>query len=131
MLRIMSELVQQPPTPAGWHPEPGTGHLRWWDGHRWGGYAPPQQLVAQQPRPLKDIGIAYLLALLLGGFGAHNFYAGNTAAGVIQLVLTVLGVLTSWLAIGFLFIGAVLVWVIVDLFMLPSYIRQANARLGY
>jgi TM2 domain-containing membrane protein YozV len=127
----MSELVQQPSTPAGWYPEPGTGHLRWWDGQRWGAYAPPQQpamLVAQ--RPLKDTGIAYVLAIFLGGFGAHNFYVGNTAPAVIQLVLTLLGIVTSLVFIGMFLLFGVLIWVIVDLFLIPGYVRNANARIA-
>lgn len=24
-----------PPPPAGWYPDPVSGTMRWWDGHRW------------------------------------------------------------------------------------------------
>lgn len=37
---------------------------------------------------------AGLLGILLGAFGIHNFYLGFTAKGVIQLVLTIAGVVT-------------------------------------
>ena len=33
--------------------------------------------------------VCLLLLLLLGGFGAHKFYAGRIAGGVVMLVLTI------------------------------------------
>lgn len=42
-----------------------------------------------------------LLALFLGGFGIHNFYAGYTTKGIIQLLISVL-------SCGY---GAIVVWV--------------------
>jgi TM2 domain-containing membrane protein YozV len=42
-----------------------------------------------------------LLGVLLGAFGGHNFYAGYTKRGVIQLLLTILscffGAIISWI----------------------------------
>ncbi len=50
------------------------------------------------PRPLADgrilvkaqrsLGIYIMLALLLGIFGVHNFYAGRIGSAVLQLLLT-------------------------------------------
>ncbi len=37
--------------------------------------------------PKKKI-VAGLLGLFLGGFGAHQFYLGNTKRGIIQLIVT-------------------------------------------
>lgn len=46
--------------------------------------------VQQTVTPAKSR-VAYILfALFLGGFGAHNFYAGYTGRGITQLLLTVL-----------------------------------------
>lgn len=39
---------------------------------------------------------AGLLGIFLGGFGAHNFYLGNTSKAVAQLLLTLVG----WIAFG-------------------------------
>ena len=39
----------------------------------------------------KDKWIAFTLALLLGTFGAHKFYEGNTKAGAIYLAVNVVG----------------------------------------
>lgn len=32
--------------------------------------------------------VAGILGILLGGFGVHKFYLGNSTAGIIQIVLT-------------------------------------------
>ena len=43
----------------------------------------------QQPAGPPKSRVAYiLLGLFLGGLGIHNFYAGYTTKGVIQLLLT-------------------------------------------
>ncbi len=54
--------------------------------------------------------LAYiLLGLFLGGLGIHNFYAGYTMKGVIQLLL-VLGL--GWLGIPLLI---VFIWILVEI----------------
>jgi TM2 domain-containing membrane protein YozV len=114
----------------GWYNDP-TGLLRWWDGAKWGPYAPhpaPGQNFVQPIPGQKETGIAYLMLLLLGGFGAHHFYLGNVYSGVILLVLWWGGWATSFIGIGYLLILAVLIWFIIDLFLLPSYVRAANMR---
>ena len=58
--------------------------------------------------------IALLLLAFFGSFGVHQFYLGNTTVGVIQLVLTVLGILTSVILVGVLFLVAVGIWVFID-----------------
>ncbi len=60
--------------------------------------------------PVPKSRLAYiLLALFLGGFGIHNFYAGYTGKGVAQLVLTLLG-----FVVGVTFL-VVLVWVLIEI----------------
>ena len=67
--------------------------------------------------------IYILLALFLGYFGVHNFYAGHIGRAVIQLSLNVLAflcfVLLGWLIIGIVIAIplwlALFVWVIVDI----------------
>jgi TM2 domain-containing membrane protein YozV len=63
--------------------------------------------------PLKTSGTAYLWWLFLGAFGAHKFYLGRPAMGVLYL-----------LTFGLLWLG--LIW---DLFTLPSQVRRANELL--
>src|SRR5258705_8763495 len=63
--------------------------------------------------PLKTSGTAYLWWLFLGAFGAHKFYLGRPAMGVLYL-----------LTFGLLWVG--LIW---DLFTLPAQVRRANELL--
>ena len=86
-------------------------------------YPVPQQFVPQgmrqpygvpmaMPLPYKDSTAAWLLGFFLGAFGAHHFYLGRKRWG-----WTYLG------TVGLLALG----W-LTDLFLLPRYIRAANAR---
>ncbi|CAN5647792.1 hypothetical protein BH24ACT4_BH24ACT4_16030 [soil metagenome] len=39
--------------------------------------------------PQKEKLVAGLLGILIGSFGVHNFYLGNTSKGIIQIVVTI------------------------------------------
>jgi TM2 domain-containing membrane protein YozV len=126
----MSDLVPAQPTPPpGWYVD-ATGQQRWWDGAAWGVYAPasapPTQMLV---RTAKDTGVAYLFAILLGGLGAHQFYLGHTGAGIGFLILWWGGFATTWLGVGFVMIFAAVVWWVIDLCLIPSYVRSANEKL--
>ena len=56
----------------------------------------------------KSKGMAALLAFLLGAFGVDDFYVGNKTAGIIRLVIFVVGV-------G---LGGPLVLILIGLFLL-------------
>ena len=56
--------------------------------------------------------VAGILGILLGGFGAHNFYLGFTGKAIAQLLLTVLSLgLLSWVSAIWGFIEGVLILV--------------------
>ncbi|MGC5583043.1 NINE protein [Ornithinimicrobium sp. W1665] len=63
-------------------------------------------------RPPKDVGITYLLWLLLGVLGAHKFYLGRPGMGVLYL-----------LTLGLVGVG--LLW---DLFTIPRQVRAYNGH---
>ncbi|WP_426321610.1 DUF2510 domain-containing protein [Microbacterium sp. E-13] len=110
--------------PAGWYAGP-TGALQWWDGQQWGPFAPP---TAATTRPVKEVGIAYLLLFLLGGFSAQRFYLGLTGSAILFNVLWWGGWILAGLAVGIPMMVAAGIWWFVDLFLLPSLVRNANAR---
>jgi TM2 domain-containing membrane protein YozV len=60
------------------------------------------------------------LWFFLGLFGAHNFYLKRTGVAVAQLILTltVVGMVIS------------LVWVFVDAFLIPGWVRNQNNLLA-
>ena len=67
----------------------------------------------------KSAVIAYILWFFLGLFGAHNFYLGRKGVGIAQVLLTisVVGLLITF------------VWVLVDAFLIPGWVRRENNLL--
>ena len=55
-------------------------------------YAQPRQSYVQSV-PVKKRVVYQLLALFLGGFGVHNFYSERIIIAVIQLIITVVGLI--------------------------------------
>jgi TM2 domain-containing membrane protein YozV len=75
------------------------------------------------PAPAKDWLVAFLLCLFLGGWGAHRFYTGHTALGILQLLTA----------------GGYGLWWLIDLVLLATnrytdakgnLLRNPNLRLG-
>ncbi len=77
----------------------------------------------------KSMAVSYLLWLFLGGFGAHRFYLGQTGTAVAMLVLSIVGVLTAIVGVGFLLLIPVWIWLLVDAFLIPGYVKSHNQRL--
>ncbi|AYE99855.1 TM2 domain-containing protein [Paracoccus yeei] len=78
--------------------------------------------------------VAYLLAILLWGFGAHRMYLGRWVSGLIMLAMSGLGWLTAPILIGWPLLGLVWVWAVIDLFLIPGMIQEdkdeIRRRLG-
>ncbi|MBK4146844.1 NINE protein [Corynebacterium macginleyi] len=77
---------------------------------------PQQQYVAAGNQ--KSWVATLLLCFFMGGLGAHNFYTGRTLFAIVQLSLNVLGWLTFWFFLGFLFWGILAIWLSVEFFMI-------------
>lgn len=73
-----------------------------------------KQMIFESER--KSVGVAYLLWCLIGGFGAHRFYAGKKGSGVAQLLLLLSVV--GWLVL--------VPWLLIDLVLIPGMIRERN-----
>lgn len=71
--------------------------------------------------------VAYLLLIFLWGCGVHRMYLGRWVSGIIMLALWGLGWLTAPILIGWPLLGFVSLWVILDLFLIPSMIQEDNA----
>jgi TM2 domain-containing membrane protein YozV len=78
----------------------------------------------------KSIVVAYLLWLFLGGAGGHRFYAGKTGSAVAQLLLLIFGILLTVVFVGFLILIGLYIWVLVDAFLIPGWIRNQNSLLA-
>jgi TM2 domain-containing membrane protein YozV len=64
----------------------------------------------------KDAAVAILLALFLGGFGAHHFYLGRTGLGVLYLVF-------FWTLIPAII-------ALIECFLLSERVRRYNDQLA-
>lgn len=62
--------------------------------------------------------VAGLLAIFLGTFGVHNFYLGYTTKAIIQLVVTIVGIVLSCFIIGVFVVFGVWIWAIVEAVMI-------------
>jgi TM2 domain-containing membrane protein YozV len=77
----------------------------------------------------KSAGAAYALWLFgfLGFPGFHRIYLNETAGGVTQLVLGILGWIGLVVIVGLLCLIPVYIWWFIDLFLIPGL---ANRALG-
>ena len=78
----------------------------------------------------KSAVVAYLLWFLLGMLGAHRFYLGLPGTGAALLIITVLSILLLFAGIGAVTIWISVIWVIVDLFLIPGITRKHNVALA-
>lgn len=98
-------------------------------------------IEARLANETKSAGVAYLLWFFLGTFAVHCFYLGQVKTGLLRLVLGVFGWLmflygsgatlsgekTTTIIWGLIFLAIAGIWLIIDLFRIPSYIRQQQA----
>jgi TM2 domain-containing membrane protein YozV len=75
----------------------------------------------------KSVGPSYILWLFLGLTGAHRFYNGKIGTGFIQLAMFLLWAASLFMFFPILFISVP--WVLIDAFLIPSWIRDHNAAL--
>ncbi|MFI6256001.1 TM2 domain-containing protein [Micromonospora zamorensis] len=73
---------------------------------------PTPHLHTALPASQKGTGIAYLFWFFLGFFGGHQFYLGKVGRGLLYLF-----------TFGVLGVGT-----LIDLFTLPSQVRQVNTQ---
>ena len=83
---------------------------------------------AVSPTP-KSLVLAFVLWFFLGGLGMHRFYLRRRHAWTI-LVLSIAGVVLTLAGVGFLLLGVVVVWLLVDLLFIAKWVGEHNARGG-
>lgn len=72
---------------------------------------------------------AYMLWFFLGWTGAHRFYIGNTGTGAAILILSIVGLALSVFGVGLVILLVPLIWLFVDLFLIPGMVRDKNNSL--
>jgi len=76
----------------------------------------------------KQTAVAYVLWFFLGLTGAHRFYLGLKAEGAMQLGLLVSGVLFVLIG-GALLLMVLVLWLLLDAFLIPGMVREHNVDL--
>lgn len=72
---------------------------------------------------------AALLSFFLGGLGIHRFYLGKVGSGLAILTLYILGVLTVWFYVGFLFFFLTSLIALIDFIrILCGSLRDSQGR---
>ncbi len=78
----------------------------------------------------KSIMLAYILWIFLAYFGAHRFYTKNIGSAIAQLLLTITGWILLFVGgIGFIILLPLSIWLLVDAFLIPRWIRSHNNLL--
>jgi len=78
----------------------------------------------------KSTVLAVVLALLLGGFGAHWFYLGRTGRALTYLLLNILGGVLTVLLIGYVLLAAVWIACLIDAVFMGGTISAMNRCIG-
>jgi len=73
--------------------------------------------------------IAYLLWFFAGYLGAHRFYLGRIVSGLIMLVLFILSCVGMVILVGFIGLAVIGLWWLIDGFLIPGMISDANNKL--
>lgn len=75
-----------------------------------------QQYQQTQPAydPRKSRTLAGILGIIFGSLGVHNFYLGYTSKAVIQLCVTILGLVLCCLGIGVFIVTGIAIWGLVE-----------------
>ncbi|MCH4541087.1 hypothetical protein DK867_06560 [Ochrobactrum sp. POC9] len=90
-----------------------------------------QQILIEQrvANEAKSTGAAYLMWFFLGSLGGHRFYLGRPGSGAAMLALTVIGVITAAIVVGFFLLIAVGIWALVDAFLIPGMIQAQKEEV--
>jgi TM2 domain-containing membrane protein YozV len=94
-----------------------------------GGVALDPQRMMMYETQKKSVGLAYVLLIFLGWFGAHRFYLGHQGSAIAIIVLTVLSFFGSFILIGFFGYFVVAAWLFVDLFLTAGMVAEYNNKL--
>jgi TM2 domain-containing membrane protein YozV len=78
----------------------------------------------------KSVLLAYLLWFFLGYFGIHRIYLGRVASGLVQLVLLVVGWVTTLILIGWLILAGLVVWWLLDALLIPGMTERRNLAVA-
>ncbi len=77
----------------------------------------------------KSQGVAFVLCLCSGMWGAHRFYLNRPTSAVVILLITIISLPLTLVLIGFVGLLVAWVWVVVDLFLVVKWAKDFNHTL--
>ena len=73
--------------------------------------------------------LTYAIWFFLGYGGVHRMYLGRWISGLIMLAIFGLSLLLTIILVGYVGLGLIMLWWVVDALLIPGMTRQANHRL--
>ncbi|MGL1919527.1 MAG: TM2 domain-containing protein [Hyphomicrobiales bacterium] len=78
----------------------------------------------------KDVMLAYILWFFLGSFGVHRLYMDRTFSGVLMALLHVVSWGLTLVVIGFVGLGFLGLWWLIDAFLIMGWVERHNMQLA-
>lgn len=78
----------------------------------------------------KNLGLAYILGLIFPPLALHRHYLGKHGSAIIQMLLWSVSFHSFGLGHIGVFGGIGLIWFIVDMFLLPSMVKEKNRKIS-
>jgi TM2 domain-containing membrane protein YozV len=77
----------------------------------------------------RSLAVSYALWFLVGLLGGHRFYNRKFASAILQMISTLFGLLLTLVIVGWFFIGVIGIWVLIDVFLIPGWVKRYNSKL--
>ncbi len=77
----------------------------------------------------KSLLLAYLIWFFLGYGGVHRMYLGRWVSGTIMLLLLLVSWALTILLVGFIGLGLIMLWWLLDALLLPGMVSRSNDAL--
>lgn len=90
---------------------------------------PDAVIAARYDADRKSVLVAYLLWFVLGAIAAQRLYTGRWVSAVVYSAIHLVGWLTTPILIGWIGLGLVAVWWVIDALLIPGWIRAHNTRV--
>jgi TM2 domain-containing membrane protein YozV len=77
----------------------------------------------------RSVVAAYLLWFFLGYGGAHRMYLGRWVSGLTMLAIFGVSLLLTLILIGYVGLGVIAIWWLLDALLIPGMAQRYNDRL--
>lgn len=78
----------------------------------------------------KSAVIAYVLWFFLGQLGVHRLYLGREGSGIFMALFCVASYILCLVLIGFVGLGILYVWWLIDALLIPGMLQDENVKLA-